>query len=44
MILKSVVTPEHFGIPPEIMNPFNMPMWNKAVKELQKVEKYITPT
>ena len=26
------------------MNKYNEPMWNKVVKEVQKVEKYITPT
>jgi len=32
------------GIPDELMNDFNMPMWQKAIKELMKFEKFSTPS
>jgi len=32
--LASWVTPQDFGIPETHMNPTNMPMWQKAIKEL----------
>ena len=43
-MLADKVTPKDFNIPPELMNEYNMPMWQKAIKELQKFEKFSTPS
>ena len=36
--------PQDFGIPANQLTEVNMAMYNKAIKELQKVEKYPTPS
>ena len=35
--------PETFDIPPEWLNPQNSQFWNKAIRELRKVDKQTTP-
>lgn len=42
--LGEFLTADDFGIPATFINEFNMPMWNRAVKELQKFEKMNTPS
>ena len=32
--LADRVTPADFNIPTELMNEYNLPMWQKAIKEL----------
>mmetsp|Transcript_8484 Transcript_8484/g.12987 ORF Transcript_8484/g.12987 Transcript_8484/m.12987 type:complete len:110 (+) Transcript_8484:3965-4294(+) len=44
MILSKTILPSDLDIPETMVNNFNMPMWNKAIRELQKIEKYITPS
>ena len=36
--------PKDFGIPENFITESNMPMWQKAIKELQKIAKYRTPS
>jgi len=36
-------TPETFDIPPEWLNAQNSTLWNKAIRELRKVDKQTTP-
>lgn len=42
--LADWVTPADFGIPEEQINEVNMPMWQKAIRELQKFEKFSSPS
>ena len=42
--LAEWVTPADFGIPEEQINEVNMPMWQKAIRELQKFEKFPNPS
>lgn len=37
------VKPETFDVPPEWLNPQNAQFWNKAIRELRKVDKQTTP-
>jgi hypothetical protein len=43
-MLAETVTPEDFNIPSDLMNDYNMPIWQKAIKELQKFVKFSTPS
>ena len=43
-VLNESVGPRDFGIPPNQITDLNMAMYQKAIKELQKVEKYPTPS
>ena len=43
-MLNESVGPKDFGIPPNQLTDLNMAMYLKAIKELQKVEKYPTPS
>ena len=43
MDLAEWVTPLDFDIPEAQINEFNMPIWNKAIKELQNIERFPTP-
>ena len=36
--------PEDFDVPTEQINDINKPMWDKAMKELQKIAKFKTPS
>lgn len=36
--------PQDFDVPPEQINDLNKPMWDKAMKELQKIAKFKTPS
>ena len=42
--LSQILNPEDLGIPAEFINEFNMPMWNRAIKELKNFEKMTTPS
>ena len=42
--LSEKVKPSDFKITEQLMNSSNMPMWHKAIKEMQKFEKYSTPS